>query len=135
LRRASCPSSRPARAASSGSQVAATAVGLGNATEGSSGAHPVPRTPTGPSDITSERSPIRGMAGSDQKSCPPSNETFSSRDSALINSSTARSCQVDLGRVIDRHRDHIVPSVPTITFRVVPEVKIRRSMSCLGGWC
>jgi hypothetical protein len=61
--------------------VAASAVGLGSAIDGSSGAQPVPRTPTGPSDMTSERSPIRGSAGSDQKSCPVSSDTFSSMSS------------------------------------------------------
>ena len=65
--------------ASAGSQVAASAVGLGRAIDGSSGAQPVPRTPIGPSDITSERSPIASIAGRDQKSWPASSDTFSSR--------------------------------------------------------
>jgi hypothetical protein len=79
LRRDSCPSTCPARRANAGSQAAASAVGLGNAIDGSSSAQPVPRTPIGPSDMISERNPIRGIAGNDQKSWPVSSYTFSSR--------------------------------------------------------
>ena len=70
--------------ASSGSQVAASAVGLGSATDGSSGAQPMPRTPIGPSDMTSEPSPISGTAGSDHMSWPDSSRTLVVRSSRAI---------------------------------------------------
>lgn len=89
LRRASWASSRPARRASSGSQVAASAVGLGRATDGSAAPHPWPRTPTGPSDMTRDRSPISGTAGSVQTSCPDSSRALVSRSSLPRAFSTA----------------------------------------------
>ena len=71
--------------------MAASAVGLGRAMDGSLADHWVPRTPTGPSDITIEARPMPGTAGSDQTSWPDNIETFVSRSSWASASSTAAS--------------------------------------------
>src|SRR3954451_24481404 len=80
LRRHSAASRPPRRSMRASSQVAASAVGDGTLADGSRSSQRSPRTPAGPSEVTSRRRP--GSSCSAQKSAPVSSRTFSSNDSS-----------------------------------------------------
>ncbi len=80
LRRHSCASSLPIASTRSQSQVAASAVGDGTFADVSRSSQVSPRTPAGPSEVTSLRSPAPGSAYSAQKSAPVSSWTFCARE-------------------------------------------------------
>ena len=77
---ASCASSLPIASTRSQSQVAASAVGDGTLADVSRSSQVSPRTPAGPSEVTSLRSPAPGAAYSAQKSAPVSSWTFCGRE-------------------------------------------------------
>ena len=81
LRRASRASSPPIASTRPVSQVAASAVPHGTFAELSRSSQDSPRTPAGPSDSTSRRSPASGSAYRAQKSAPVSSRIFCSSDS------------------------------------------------------
>lgn len=85
---------RPRRRMRSSSQVAPSADGDGTLADGRRSSQRSPRTPAGPSEVTSRRRPAAGSGWSAQKSAPVSSRTFCSRLSVPSRSRMAASSRV-----------------------------------------